>query len=81
MSVKFSQRKAWEGRMARALMMIATERLTPTFHHAFFFDIVWSGGLDCKVYQWDFSKGKPLDILSTSKSGIRCGMMITLLLY
>ncbi|SAM09508.1 hypothetical protein [Absidia glauca] len=39
MSVKFSQRKAWE---------------------------VWSGGLDCKVYQWDFSKGKPLNILSTS---------------
>ncbi|CAO3596263.1 unnamed protein product [Absidia cylindrospora] len=41
MSVKFSQRKAWE---------------------------VWSGGLDCKVHQWDFSKGKLLDIYDTAPS-------------
>ncbi|KAI8340517.1 WD40-repeat-containing domain protein [Chlamydoabsidia padenii] len=41
MSVKFSQRKAWE---------------------------VWSGGLDCKVYQWDFSKGKPLNIFDTNST-------------
>ncbi|KAI8089354.1 WD40-repeat-containing domain protein [Halteromyces radiatus] len=29
---------------------------------------VWSGGLDCKIYRWDYSRGKPLDIINTTSS-------------
>ncbi|ORZ08317.1 WD40-repeat-containing domain protein, partial [Absidia repens] len=31
-------------------------------------NVIWSGGLDCKVHQWDFSKGKLLDIYDTAPS-------------
>lgn len=29
--------------------------------------LVWSGGMDSKVYEWDFSRGVPTNIYDMSK--------------
>lgn len=29
--------------------------------------IVWSGGMDSKLYEWDFSRGAPVNIHDMSK--------------
>lgn len=59
MSVKFRVKKSWEGKVQN----ITKTRLS-FFNNEY---IVWSGGMDSKLYEWDFSRGLPTNIYDMSK--------------
>lgn len=54
MAVRFRARKPWEGKRNG----IEMERLACSH------SVVWSGGMDCQLFQWDFSRGTPMKITS-----------------